>query len=120
MSRRNPEYHSCTTLTTWWGFACRMFHVPELLLFHIPNQSASGPVRGMHLKRMGVRSGTPDYFLAVPRHGKHGVFIEMKAPEGKISAEQKLAAEELRKQGYEVVFCYSTDAARAVIEAYLK
>jgi len=87
---------------------------------HIANQSAGGVKNGVNLKRMGVRSGTPDYFLAVPRGGKHGLWIEMKAQDGRIRPEQRVAIEELAKQFYQTEICYSTDEARGFIESYLK
>ena len=119
MARRNPEYHSCVAIITWWAFACRMFKVPEFLLMHIPNQAAGSPIRGMHLKRMGVRSGVPDYFLAVARGGFHGLYIEVKAAGGRLSDEQKKLQISLAEQGYLVKTCNSTDETRAAIEGYL-
>lgn len=114
------EFKSCCALIKWWGFACRMYKVPEQLLFHVPNQAAGGPRRGANLKAMGVRAGTPDYMLAVPRKGVHGLFMEMKAPDGKVTEEQEIALHKLREQGYATEVCYSTDAARNAIELYLK
>lgn len=117
---RYTEFHSCVALATWWTFYARINKLYEGLLFHIPNQSPGGVKYRANNKRMGVRSGTPDYLLAVPRHGKHGLFIEMKAADGRLSPEQKVAQEKLANEGYMVITCYSTDSARSEIESYLK
>lgn len=119
MARYN-EFKSCCAIIQWWAYYSRINKIPEFLLMHIANQSAGGVRHGVNLKRMGVRSGTPDYFLAVPRKGKAGLWIEVKTAEGRVRPEQKVAIEELVKQGYEAVISRSTDEARAVIESYLK
>lgn len=117
---RYTEFHSCVALATWWSFFARINKIYEGLLFHIPNQSPGGIKYRANNKRMGVRSGTPDYLLAVPRLGFHGLFVEMKAEDGRLSDEQKKAQIMLAEQGYLVKTCYSTDAARGEIETYLK
>jgi len=40
------------------------------------------------LKKEGVKRGIPDIFLPCARGGSHGLFIEMKARDGKVSEEQ--------------------------------
>lgn len=117
---RYNEFHSCVALATWWTFYARINKLYEGLLFHIPNQSPGGVKYRANNKRMGVRSGTPDYMLAVPRDGFHGLFIEMKAADGRLSDEQKKAQIALAEQNFLVKTCYSTDEARAAIEGYLK
>lgn len=118
--RRYNEFHSCVALATWWAFYARINKLDERLLFHIPNQSATDVKYRANNKRMGVRAGTPDYMLAVPQGQYHGAFIEMKAPDGRVSDEQKAIGQALAAQGYKVTICYSTDEARQAIEAYLK
>lgn len=86
---------------------------------HIPNGGNVGARNGKNLKAMGVRAGTPDYFLAKPNSKYHGLWIEMKTSDGRVSPEQKIAIEVLGKQGYLAVVCRSTDEARLTIEQYL-
>lgn len=119
MARHN-EFQSCCALVTWWAFYSRINKIPEFLLLHIANQSAGGVRNGMNLKRMGVRAGTPDYLLAVPRGGKAGLWLEMKSDIGRVRPEQEIALHKLREYGYDAVVCRSTDQARTLIEEYLK
>ena len=86
---------------------------------HIPNGGNVGARNGKNLKAMGVRAGTPDYFLAHPSGKYHGLWIEMKTSDGRVSPEQRIAIEVLGKQGYLAVVCRSTDEARLTIEQYL-
>lgn len=117
---RYTEFQSCCALMEWWAFYSRINKFYEGLLFHCPNQSVGGVKHGRNLQRMGVRKGQPDYMLAIPRGGFHGMFIEMKSADGRLSPEQKVALEKLAGQGYCVASFYSTDEARNGIEAYLK
>ncbi|UPY96975.1 VRR-NUC domain-containing protein [Pectobacterium sp. 21LCBS03] len=48
-------------------------------LLHIPNEGKRGPKAARDAKRLGVRAGVPDLFLALPHGGYSGLWIEMKA-----------------------------------------
>jgi hypothetical protein len=117
---RYTEFQNCCALAKWWAFACRMYKVPEASLMHVPSASATSIKYRVNNAKMGVRAGTPDYFLAVARGGKHGLWIEMKSADGRASPEQKAAQQMFQELGYDSCICHSTDAARSVIESYLK
>jgi len=94
---------------------------PELkLLHHIPNERKCTPAQGMRLKRMGVKSGVPDLMLPVARGGYHGLYIEMKAENGRTSDNQNWWINELALQGYLCRICYGWKDAVYEIERYLK
>lgn len=59
-------------------------------LLHIPNEGKRGPKAAHDAKRLGVRVGVPDLFLALPRSGYAGLWIEMKAKNGKLSTQQEV------------------------------
>lgn len=90
-------------------------------LFAVPNAGA-GAQKGQSgkMKAEGTRSGVPDLFLPVARHGFIGLFIEMKRRTGgSLSAEQSGWLEFLGKQGYMAVVCKGADAAIETIRNYL-
>ena len=93
---------------------------PELrLLFHIPNGGKRDKREAARLQAQGVKSGVPDLFLPVPRHGRHGLWIELKIHGGKASMNQCQWIGDLREQGYDVYVCYGWEDAKGVLEAYL-
>lgn len=102
-------------------------HFPELEddFHHFANERAiekrggSEYYHGKLLKRMGVKKGVPDFFLAFPQNGKHGLWIELKVGANKPSKEQTAFLERKRQRGYECACVWGTQAAREVIIMYL-
>ena len=95
--------------------------IPELRwLFHIPNGGRRDIAEAAHLKRMGVKSGVSDLFLPCSRMGYHGLFIEMKYGDNKLSDNQKAFFEAMRGNGYKCEVAYSAEEAIQIIRIYLK
>lgn len=93
---------------------------PELaLLYHAPNGGKRDPIEAKHFKAIGVKSGVPDLFLPSAHGGYHGLYIEMKTENGRLSESQRWWGEQLRKQGYSWAMCRSWEAAVQVLEMYL-
>lgn len=94
---------------------------PELrLLHHIPNGGKRGKREAAIFKAMGVKAGVPDLFLPCAREGYHGLYVEMKALDGRPSKTQLEMLKSLSGQGYKCVVCHGADEARRVIEDYLR
>lgn len=109
------EHAHQVTLIQWFDV-----QYPDLRIFAIPNGGQRNKLVAHKLKLEGVRPGVPDLFLPVARGAYHGLFIEMKAPEGgRVSKEQKDWIEWLNGAGYKAVVCKGFDEARAAIEEYL-
>lgn len=90
-------------------------------VFHIPNGSnKSSIMAGVRLKRSGVRAGIPDIFVAIPRGEYHGLWIEMKSMNGKLSEAQEGYLKRFNAIGYMGQACYGFEAAKALTEAYLR
>lgn len=87
---------------------------------HFANERRCTPIEGRMLKRMGVRRGVADFFLAFPYNGKAGLWIELKTGKGKPTKEQQEFLERKSSRGYECACVWGTDAARDVIKQYLK
>ncbi len=103
-----------------WAATASATH-PELrLMFAIPNGGARNAITGALLKAEGVKSGVPDIFLphAVAPH--HGLFVEMKTPEGRTSAAQREWLSALSRQGYAVYTAYGLEEAIGAITRYLE
>lgn len=89
------------------------------LLFSIPNGEHRHISVAKRLKAEGLQPGVPDLFLAIPRNGKHGMFIEVKTLKGTASPLQKAWINALISQGYEAVICRGFEEAKKAIERYL-
>jgi len=108
-----------TALFRWARLQSKV--MPELdLLLHVPNGGKRNAREAARLKAQGTKAGVPDLCLPVPRGGKHGLWIELKAPEnGRVSVDQKRWIEALNKQGYVACVCVGWLQARNVIIEYL-
>lgn len=94
---------------------------PELKwLHHIPNGGKRSKAEAGRFKAMGVRSGVSDNFLPVSRGGYHGLYVEMKALDGKPTSKQLEFIRDMNDSGYLAKICYGADEAIETIEQYLK
>ena len=93
-------------------------------LFAIPNgTAASSPVEAAKAKRTGRKKGVPDVFLPVPSREYHGLFIELKRRNGRLSDlsdEQSQWIQALTEQGYKTVVCFGWEDAAQTISIYLR
>lgn len=88
-------------------------------LIHIPNEGKRGPKAARDAKRLGLRKGVPDLFLALPRGGYAGLWIEMKARGGQSTVEQFLWLKKLDNVGYVATTCFSFSQAKDTVVKYL-
>lgn len=94
---------------------------PELaLMHHIPNGGLRSKTEAARFKAMGVKRGVADVFLPVARGGYYGLYIEMKAKDGRPEKEQKEWIAAVQEQGYYAAVCYGGMEAANLVEAYLK
>lgn len=94
---------------------------PELeLLFHVPNGGKRDQKTAAALKRQGVKAGVPDLVLPVARCGFHGLYIELKAPGGKLEQSQEDYLIAIQQQGYLALVCCCWQAAVTALDTYLR
>ena|SRR6185312_8341360 len=88
---------------------------------HIPNGGSRHILEAKKLKRMGVKKGVSDFFLAQPAHPYAGLWIELKRKNKKImpSKEQQEWIDLMNAAGYKAVICYGAQEAIDQINAYL-
>ena len=98
-----PESEEQKALFDWWQ---RTPYARHFVMYHIPNGGRRDKITGARLKAEGVVAGVPDVFLASPRQGFHGLYIEMKRQRGgTVQATQKELITALRQAGYRVEVC---------------
>lgn len=98
------------------------YNFPELAddLHHFANERVCDSWTGRTLKRMGVKKGVADFFLALPLNQKSGLWIELKVGKNKPSKEQIEFLEKKISRGYDAVVVWGKDAAIEIIKSYLK
>ena len=97
-----------------------MGRFPELrLMHHIPNGGKRSKSEAGRFKAMGVKPGVSDIFLPVARKGYHGLYIELKAKDGRPSREQKDFIADVTEQGYAGTVAYGGEEAARIVEEYL-
>lgn len=78
------------------------------------------PREARNLKRQGVKKGVADIFVPYARHGRHGLYIEMKRKKGgRISPEQRDFINDMTDEGYAAAVCYGAADAIKVTEEYM-
>jgi len=98
-------------------------------LLAIPNAGKRSAKAGNREKRMGLKSGASDLFLAIPMGYQHGLWIEMKKQRQhfKSLSEQIRAVqpsqsewiERMKRRSYAAVVAYGANEAIQIIEHYL-
>jgi hypothetical protein len=116
---RHLEHEHQKALFIWWELEAGRRGINPRLMWATPNGGFRHIGTARRLKAEGVKAGVPDVFLAIPSKGYHGLFIELKAPKGRVSPEQGEMVSILLLSGYQCRVCYGWDDARGVIENYL-
>ena len=108
------EEEEQTALFSWAALMEARF--PVLRLFHhIPNGGKRSKREAARFKAAGVKPGVSDLFLPCARGAFHGLYIELKALDGRPSEAQVEFAEGVREEGCLCVFCYGAEEAEKVI-----
>lgn len=86
---------------------------------YIINEKKCSVYAGKKLNKQGRLPGASDLFFAWPTNLYCGLFIEMKAQNGKLSKVQSEFLSRMNSIGYYACACYGFDQAIDVINKYL-
>lgn len=111
-----PEQAEHINVVNWF-----YYQFPELKddLHHFANERRCSIQQGRTLKRMGVKKGVADFFLALPLDGYAGFWLELKVGKGKLSPEQQDFLDRKTARGYLCAACWGFEAAKEFIMNYL-
>ena len=120
--KRNDEEHKIQS-----GIIKAVEMIPECRWLHaIPNGGKRGVITGARMKNEGVKPGIPDLFLPLrrPRPNSNpiwyaGLYIEVKARLGDLTAEQSEYLKYANEQGYKAVVVRSTQSGVDEILNYI-
>lgn len=114
--RANPEHYIQVRI---------FYHLerdhPEVYYFTkaVPNGGIRHKSTAFALNAEGVKSGSPDIDIEVPKGRYHGMKLEVKTESGTASAEQKERVARLSEIGYYAVICKGFEECWQHILAYL-
>ena len=112
-----PEQIDHINLVNWFNYQFKElsddFH-------HFASERRCSIQEGRTLKRMGVKRGVADFFLAFPINGKSGLWIELKVGKNKPTQEQIDFLNRKSMRGYEALIVWGFEAAKEMILVYLR
>lgn len=124
--RANKEYQLYRAVAAY----LRMQYPNVIYHFDLTGVNLSKAQAGM-TKAIQCGSGYPDLFIAEPRNGYHGLFLELKAEGTRLfNRKCELASQHLKQQsrvlhalrskGYDAWFAVGFDEAKELIDKYLR
>lgn len=93
-----------------------LYGAKDVIAFHPANGEVRSKRTGARLKAMGVVPGVPD--LCFTLADGHSAYMEIKAPGGRLSPEQKAFQRKCELMGVEYACVFGIDAALAVLRAW--
>jgi hypothetical protein len=111
-----PEQQLQINIVNWFNF-----QFPELEpdFHHFANERKCSWQEGRTLKRMGVKRGVADLFLAYPTDDYAGLWIELKVGRNQVSKEQREFGDRKMSRGYQFFIVRSLDEAKGILLHYL-
>jgi hypothetical protein len=103
-----------------WARVEERRHPALALLYAIPNGGHRHPAVAAKLRAEGVRAGVLDLCLPAARRGYHGLYLEMKSADGKLTDLQKAFRAGVMTENYYVAVCYSATEAIQALRWYLE
>lgn len=89
-------------------------------ILHFPSEGKRTPSYGLLMKSLGMRKGVADLFIAVPKRGFGGAWIELKSAKGLLRPEQMEFLANMKEQNFYTCACWSIDEAIETITWYFE
>lgn len=131
LAKNGTEHGHQAALLCWTTQPDTRENFPDASKIYANNNNAGagdaerGAMRGMRAKMVGVKKGVADLFLPVMRHGKGGLYLEMKKPEyrnrknGGLKPEQIEFRAQALEDGYGYAVAYTWEEAASIVSQYL-
>ena len=94
-------------------------HIPDKLLFAVPNGGSRHKIEAKNMKRQGVKPGVSDVILLIPKKGFASLLMEFKTQSGRQSDEQKEFQRQAEMCGSKYVIVRSVKDALSAMKDYL-
>ena len=93
---------------------------PNVFAIHVANEGKRSPFEQFKFKHLGGVAGVPDVLIFQNNAKFSGLAIELKAGSNKPTENQKKCLERLKNGNWKAVWVKSFDAAKIVIDEFLK
>lgn len=90
----------------------------DLPFYHFANEGKRTYANASILKRMGLKAGVSDLFIPRGTDNFHGLFLELKSKNGKLTDTQLNFMNEMIKEGFGAHVAYSSSEAIQIIKAF--
>lgn len=112
-----PEQIEHINIVNWFSH-----NYPDLAndLHHFANERKCSMIQGKILKRMGVKKGVADFFLALPLDGYSGFWLELKVGKNRLSPDQQEFMKRKTQRGYLCAVCWGFEDAKELFITYLR
>jgi len=114
--QKHPESDICKALWHWFFYRYPQYR-KRYLRIEVGGQRTK-KTQGI-LKAEGCKAGVSDIFIALPKGGYAGLWLEVKVEKGRLSVLQKEFHEEM-KDDYQCVTAYGLHDCKALIESYMQ
>lgn len=115
---RVPEHFEQRALIDWARIMQSRF--PALrLLYAVPNGGLRKRGVAGKLKAEGAQSGVPDLVLPHAARGFHGLYLEMKATDGRLTDLQKEFLANVAKEGYCAAVAFGAEQGIDLLKWYI-
>jgi hypothetical protein len=92
---------------------------PRKIMYHCPNGGHRSKAEAGIFKALGVVPGVPDLFIPEPVGPWHGMYVELKSGDNKVTPAQEKMLRELSLRGYFCSVCRDIDSFMRVVNSYL-
>ena len=117
---KSNEHGEQSAYFDWWRAYAKSRHIHESLCFAIKNDSAHTDAGRIYRWKEGVQAGVWDVFLAIPRGGYHGMFLEFKYGKNKLDPKQLEFYSRVSYYNYRMQAVWSADEAIKEVQQYLR
>lgn len=96
---------------------CRAKNIPVV---HIANERKCSSIYGSLLRKKGTIAGVSDLLIFHPKSLKFGLWLELKKQGGKLTLNQKIWLDYVKKYGYYSAVADNVETAINIIDEYVK
>lgn len=93
---------------------------PKLFFWHTPNEGRRTAFQRLVWSITGSKAGVSDYIIISPVPEHKGLVLELKVPPNKLTPDQRVFLDEMKKLGWEAEVAFDGETARMYVDNFMK